>query len=111
MGFANWDKHLLSDEFFNAEKFPTMTFKSDKLVFEGAKVVAAEGNLTLLGVTRPLRLAVNNFRCGPHPFTKKLMCGADVSATLRRSEFGMTKFVPAVSDEVKLSSPIEAYKD
>lgn len=111
MGFANWDKHLLSDEFFNAEKFPTMLFKSDKLVFDGAKVVAAEGSLTLLGVTRPLRLAVNNFHCGAHPFTKKMMCGADVSATLKRSEFGMTKLVPAVSDEVKLSSPIEAYKD
>ena len=111
MGFDTWDKHLSADGFFNTEKFPTMSFKSDKLVFDGAKVVAAEGSFTLLGVTKPLRLAVNNFHCGLHPFTKKAMCGADVSATLKRSDFGMAKFVPAVSDEVKISSPVEAYKD
>lgn len=111
MGFATWDQHLSADGFFNTEKFPTMTFKSDKLVFDGAKVVAAEGSFTLLGVTKPMRLAVSNFHCGPHPFTKKAMCGADVSTTLKRSDFGMTKFVPAVSDEVKISSPVEAYKD
>jgi polyisoprenoid-binding protein YceI len=111
MGFDTWDKHLSADGFFNTEKFKSMTFKSDKLVFEGDKVVAAEGSFTLLGVTKPLRLSVNNFRCAPHPFTKKDMCGADVTATLKRSDFGMTKFVPAVSDEVKISSPVEAYKD
>ena len=111
MGFDTWDKHLSADGFFNAEKFPTMTFKSDRLVFDGNKVVAADGSLTLLGVTRPLRLAVNNFNCGPNPFTKKAMCGADVSATLKRSEFGMVKFLPAVGDEVRISSPVEAYKD
>ena len=111
MGFDTWDKHMAADGFFNTEKFPTMTFKSDKLVFDGNKVVAAEGSFTLLGVTKPLRLAVNNFHCGPHPFTKQEMCGADVSATLKRSDFGMVKFVPAVSDEVKISSPVEAYKD
>ena len=111
MGFDTWDKHLSADGFFNTEKFPAMTFNSDRLVFEGDKVVAAEGSFTLLGVTKPLRLAVSHFHCGPHPFTKKAMCGADVSATLKRSEFGMIKFLPAVSDEVKISSPVEAYKD
>lgn len=111
MGFDTWNKHLAADGFFNSEKFPAMHFKSDRLVFEGDKVVAAEGSFTLLGVTRPLRLTVNNFRCAPHPFTKKGMCGADVTATLRRSDFGMTKYVPAVSDEVKISSPVEAVMD
>lgn len=111
MGFDTWDKHLSADGFFNTEKFATMTFRSDKLVFEGDKVVAAEGSFTLLGVTKPLRLAVNNFHCAAHPFTKQLMCGADISATLKRSDFGMVKFLPAVSDEVKISSPVEAYKD
>jgi len=111
MGFDTWDKHLSADGFFNTEKFPAMTFKSDKLVFEGDKVVAAEGSFTLLGVTKPLRLAVNHFHCGLHPFTKKAMCGADVAATLKRSDFGMVKFLPAVSDEVRISSPVEAYKD
>ncbi|HEU0220414.1 MAG TPA: YceI family protein [Gallionella sp.] len=111
MGFDKWDEHMKSDEFFNVKFFPTMRFASDKLVFDGDKVVAAEGSFTLLGVTKPLTLTVSNFRCAPHPMVKKLACGADITATLKRSEFGMTKFVPAVSDEVRISAPVEAIKD
>lgn len=111
MGFDKWDEHMKSDEFFNVAQFPTMRFVSDKLLFDGDKVVGAEGSFTLLGVTRPLTLTVNNFRCAPHPMLKKPACGADITATLKRSEFGMTKFVPAVSDEVKISVPVEAVKD
>lgn len=111
MGFPTWDQHMAAEGFFNPEKFPTITFKSNKLVFEGDKVVAAEGDFTLLGVTKPLRLTVNNFKCGAHPFTKKEMCGADIAATIKRSDFGMAKSIPAVSDEVKLYSPVEAVKN
>lgn len=111
MGFDKWDEHMKSADFFNVKFFPMMRFTSDNLVFEGDKVVAAEGYFTLLGVTKPLTLTVSNFRCAPHPMNKKQTCGAEISATLKRSEFGMTKFVPAVSDEVKISSPIEAIKD
>lgn len=111
MGFAKWDEHMKSADFFNAKFFPMMRFTSNNLMFEGDKVVAAEGYFTLLGVTKPLTLTVSNFRCAPHPMNKKQTCGAEISATLKRSEFGMTKFVPAVSDEVKISSPIEAIKD
>ena len=111
MGLDKWDEHLKSDEFFNVAQFPTMRFVSDKLVFNGDNVVAAEGSFTLLGVTRPLTLTVSNFRCAPHPMLKKPACGADITATLKRSEFGMTKFVPAVSDEVKIFAPVEAVKD
>lgn len=111
MGLDKWDEHMKSDEFFNVAQFPTMRFVSDKLVFDGDKVVAAEGSFTLLGVTRPLTLTVSNFRCAMHPMVKKPACGADISATLKRSEFGMAKFVPMVSDEVRISSPVEAIKD
>ena len=111
MGLDKWDEHMKSDEFFNVAQFPTMRFVSDKLVFDGDKVVAAEGSFTLLGVTKPLTLTVSNFRCAMHPMAKKPACGADISATLKRSEFGMAKYVPMVSDEVRISSPIEALKD
>jgi len=111
MGLDKWDEHLKSEEFFNVGQFPAMHFTSDKLVFDGDKVVAAEGNFTLLGITKPLTLTVSNFRCAPHPMNKKPTCGADITATLKRSEFGMTKYVPAVSDEVKISVPVEAVKD
>jgi polyisoprenoid-binding protein YceI len=110
MGFPTWDQHMAADGFFNTEKFPTMTFKSNKLVFEGDKVVAADGDFTLLGVTKPIRLTVSNFKCGPNPMNKKEMCGAEISTTIKRSDFGMTKYVPAISDEIKISSAVEAYK-
>ena len=111
MGFDKWDEHMKSVDFFNVGLFPTMRFTSDKLMFDGDKVVAAEGYFTLLGVSKPLTLTVSNFRCAPHPMNKKQTCGADISVTIKRSEFGMAKYVPAVSDEVKISSPVEAIKD
>jgi len=111
MGLDKWDEHMKSDEFFNVAQFPVMRFVSDKLVFDGDKVVAAEGSFTLLGVTKPLTLTVSNFRCAMHPMAKKPACGADITATLKRSGFGMTKFLPAVSDEVKIIVPVEAIKD
>jgi len=111
MGFDKWDEHMKSDEFFNVAQFPTMRFVSDNLVFDGGKLVAAEGSFTLLGVTKPLTLTVSNFRCAQNPMNKKPTCGADITTTLKRSEFGMTKFVPAVSDEVKILVPLEAVKE
>lgn len=111
MGFDTWNQHMWGEGFFDLEKFPTITFKSNKLVFDGDKVVAAEGDFTLLGVTKPIRLTVSNFKCGAHPMNKKEMCGADVSATIKRSDFGMKKALGPVSDEVKLFSPVEAFKN
>jgi polyisoprenoid-binding protein YceI len=111
MGFAKWNEHMAAEGFFNTAKFPTMQFKSDKLVFEGDKLVAADGQFTLLGVSKPLRVNVSNFRCGENPINKKKMCGADIATTIKRSEFGMTKYLPAVGDEIRISSPVEAFKD
>lgn len=111
MGFEKWDEHMKSVDFFNVTQHPTMRFTSDKLVFDGDKVVAAEGNFTLLGTTRPITLTVSNFRCAPHPMNKKHTCGAEISATIQRMQFGMAKYVPMISDEVKIMSPVEAIKD
>lgn len=111
MGFDKWDEHMKSEDFFNVKSFPDMRFVSDRLVFDGDRVVAAQGRLTLLGVTRPLTLTVSNFRCAVNPMNEKPTCGADIAATLKRSEFGMSKFIPAVSDEVRISVPVEAIKD
>lgn len=111
MGSRAWTIHVSSAGLFNVEQFPTMTFKSDKLIFEGNKVVAAEGQFTLLGVTKPIKLMVNRFNCATNPLNKKPMCAADITATLKRSEFGMVKYIPAVSDEIKITVPVEAYKN
>ncbi|MDD5241057.1 MAG: YceI family protein [Sulfuricella sp.] len=111
MGLGAWTKHLSDEGLFNVKKYPTMTFKSDKLIFEGNKVVAAEGKFTLIGVTKPLKVTVNGFQCGNNPESKKPMCAGNVTATIKRSDFGLTKYIPAVSDEVKISVPVEAYKN
>ncbi|RQW83653.1 MAG: polyisoprenoid-binding protein [Methylococcus sp.] len=111
MGQAKWDDHMKSADFFNAAKFPTITFNSDAIRYEGDKPVAAEGQLTLLGVTRPVSLKIERFTCGVNPIVKKDLCAADIVTTLKRSEFGMTKYVPGISDEVRVRVPVEAYKD
>ena len=111
MGLDEWDKHLRSEDFFNAEKFPAMTFKSDKLIFDGDKLIGAEGRFTLLGVTKPVKLAINGLHCAPHPVNKKPLCGADATTTIKRSEYGMMKYLPAISDDVKVMIPVEAFKD
>jgi polyisoprenoid-binding protein YceI len=110
-GHAKRDEHLKTDEFFNVAQFPSMTFKSNKLKFNGDKLAGADGELTLLGVTRPVSLAVTSFHCGPHPMNKKQVCGANASATIKRSEFGMKTYVPAVGDEVKISIEVEAFRN
>lgn len=110
-GHAKRDTHLKSDEFFNVAKFPTLAYKSSKLKFNGDKLSGADGELTMLGVTKPVSLAVTAFNCGPHPMNKKPMCGANATATIKRSDFGLSTYVPAVGDEVKISIEVEAGKD
>ncbi|HKE39666.1 MAG TPA: YceI family protein [Casimicrobiaceae bacterium] len=106
------ETHLKSEDFFNVAKYPTMTFKSTNVVFDGDRVVGVDGDLTMIGVTKPVSLKVENFRCGDHPFNKKPMCGAEASVTIKRSEWGMKYGIPkAVSDDVRLILPIEAYKE
>jgi len=85
--------------------------KAERLSFDGDKPVSAEGSLTLLGVTKPVTLTLTRFHCAPHPLNKRETCGADIIARLKRSEFGMTKYIPSVSDEVRLIIPVEAYKE
>lgn len=113
IGGANeaFEKHVRGPDFFNADKFPTMTFKSSKLNFTGEALTSVDGEFTMLGVSKPLTLTVTSFRCGNHPFNKKPMCGADATAKIKRSEFGMKTFIPAVSDEVTLLLQVEALKD
>ena len=111
MGSAAWTAHLSDEGLFNVKKFPTMHFRSEQLVFEGDKVVAAQGQFTMLGVTRPLRLAVNNFQCGVSPLNKKPLCSGNITAAIKRSDFGLTKYIPVVSDEVSITVPVDAYRN
>ncbi len=105
------DEHLKKEDFFDVAKYPTITYKSSKLNFEGDKLVSVDGDLTLHGVTKPVQLTVTHFACGEHPFFKKPHCGADAEATIKRSEFGISKYSPTgASEEVKITIQIEATK-
>ena len=110
-GFEKLENHLRSEDFFNTAKFPTITFKSTGAKFEGDKLAAVSGNLTMHGVTKPVTLAVTAFHCGMNPVYKKDACGADAEATLKRSDFGINYALPAVSDQVKLLIQIEGHKN
>jgi len=111
MGLEDWDRHMRNADFFDVEVHPSMTFSADRLVFAGDQPVAAHGTLTLLGVSRPVSLSIANFRCGTHPINKRALCGADVSGAIKRSDFGMTRFLPGIGDDVRLLIPVEAFKD
>jgi len=105
------DEHLRSADFFNVAEFPRMTFKAADVKFNGDNPAEISGELTLLGVTRPLTLKVERWVCKDNPFNKKPMCGGNASGALKRSDFGMKYALPAVSDEVRLTIGFEGYRD
>ena len=108
-GYAKRDEHLRSKDFFNVEKYPTLSFASDAFKLESDKPAAVSGTLTLLGVTKPVNLQVQPTRCGPRP-DKQYVCGAIVTTQIKRSDWGMTAFLPFVGDEVKITIEVEAMK-
>ena len=99
---------LKGEDYFNVAQFPTITFKSTSLKFDGDSVVGAEGELTIRGVTKPVTLSVADFKCAIHPATKKPACGAEVTTSIKRSDFGMTKNLASTADDVKIAIAIEA---
>lgn len=112
MGFEDWNKHMRGPDYFNTEKFPSMVFKSEHINFDADNnPISAQGELTLLGVSKPVTLKITGFKCGANPANRKWLCGADVSTDIKRSEFGMTKYVPYIGDTVKIMFGIEANKD
>ena len=110
-GSELFNGHLKGEDFFNAEKFPAITFKSSNFRFDGDKVASIDGDLTIKGVTKPVTLTVSSFNCGPHPFAKKDACGANASTKIKRTEFNAGKYVPGVGDEVTLNIVVEAIKE
>jgi polyisoprenoid-binding protein YceI len=110
-GFAKRDEHLRSPDFFNAVEFPAITYKANSIRFNGDTPASVEGELTLLGVTRPLTLTIDDFKCGQNPMSKKDECGAAASAQFKRSDFGMKFGLPGIGDDVRMVFEVEAYKD
>lgn len=105
------DEHLRSSDFLDVAEFPTMTYKARTLRFNGENLGTVEGELTLVGVTRPFTLTLDSWKCGQHPVSKKEMCGGNASGQLKRSDYGM-KFVKTLAgDDYRIFIEFEAYKD
>ena len=107
-GFADFNGHLQGEDFLDTARFPKATFKSTRVVFEGDKPKAIEGQLTIKGVTKPVTLTVTSFQAMPHPMMKKPALGANAFTTIKRSEFNAGKYAPYVGDEVRIDIAIEA---
>jgi polyisoprenoid-binding protein YceI len=103
-----FNEHLRSPDFFDAEKFPTITFKSTKVEAAGDKKLRVFGDLTMHGVTRPVVLDTTINKVGVQPMSKRGAAGFDATTTIKRSDFGVDKYAPNVSDDVIIRITTEA---
>ena len=110
MGDAAWERRLRSNEFLDAEKFPTARFVSERVEKTGEREGIAHGKLTLLGVTRPLDLKVTFNRAGLDPYSFQYIAGFAADAKFKRSDFGMRKYIPDVGDEVSVHIEAEGLR-
>jgi polyisoprenoid-binding protein YceI len=103
------DEKLQSSDYFDVAKFPTATFKSTKV--EKAATpdhLKVTGDLTLHGVTKPVTLDVTVTKVGQQPLRKAAAAGFEATTTLKRSDFGITTYLPMAADEVKIHIAAEA---
>lgn len=105
------DEHLRAADFFNAAEFPRITYKSTKVIFTGDNPSQVEGSLTLLGVTKPLHLTVERFKCNPAQGAGKERCGGNATGRIKRSDFGMKAGIPSIGDDIALIISFEGLKD
>jgi polyisoprenoid-binding protein YceI len=99
---------LRGPEFFDVDRFPTIEFKSTRFRYEGDKLIAIDGNITLMGVTKPVTLTVMKSGCEPASSTKAARCTASTELTVKRFEFGMKGWSGTVSDDVKIAVELVA---
>lgn len=110
-GTPPFDKHLQSADLFDAAKYPTIKFVSDKFTFNGDKVSEVSGQLTLLGKTAPVTLKATQFNCYNSPMLKREVCGGDFETTIDRTQWGMNYGIDwGFAKNVRLVVQIEAVK-
>lgn len=109
-GIAKFDDHLKNKDFFNVTEFPAATFVSTAIEKTGDTTAKVTGDLTLLGVTKPVTLDVVFNGKGPNPMNQKETVGFSASGVVKRSEYGINYALPAVGDDVKIQIEAEAFK-
>jgi polyisoprenoid-binding protein YceI len=110
-GVSKLDEELKGPEFFDAAKYPAITFKSTKVERSGEKGLKVTGELSMHGVTKSVTLdaKVNKIGIFEIPGVIKVAAaGFDATTVIKRSDFGVTKYVPAVSDEIPVRITLDA---
>ena len=107
-GVEKMDQHLNADDFFDVAKFPSATFVSTKVEAVGEGKLKVTGDLSMRGVTKSVALDVSLNAIGEHPMRKTAAIGFDAISSLNRSDFGLGKYSPAVSESVNVSITVEA---
>ena len=102
-----FDKELASRKFFHADKFPHITFATHSYTPRNESLGELTGFVTIRGITRPIVLSVVINGAMEHPMLNTPVIGFSASGTLRRSDFGLDRFVPMVADEVEISIEAE----
>jgi polyisoprenoid-binding protein YceI len=111
-GVDHLNHHLQEADFFDSEKYPTATFVGEDFRFDGDSVSQVSGQLTLKGRTRPVTLKASGFNCYQNPMLKREACGGDFSATIDRSDWGISFGGPfPVGNEVRLLIEVEAIRE
>jgi polyisoprenoid-binding protein YceI len=111
LGDADWQRRILDGTFFDVKKFPEAHFVSTQVAARGKDEAEVSGELTLHGVTRPVRLQVRFNKLARHPLTFRRTAGFSATATLSRKDFGMDKWDRLVGDEVRLVLEVEATRE
>lgn len=109
-GSPLFNEHIQGKDFLDTAQYPTATFKSTRVNFDGDKPAEVEGNLTIKGVTKPVTLKVDSFLLMPHPMLKKDALGANANTQIKRSEFNAGKYAPNVGDVMSIDIAVEAVK-
>ena len=110
MGWDLRDAFLRSEVMFDTQRFPQMRFHSTHLTYEGARLVGVDGEVTLRGVMRPVRLEVRHVECGTLPEDGRETCGASVTGHISRGAFGMDFAYPLIGDDVELDFAVTAFR-
>jgi len=111
MDDEKWDAHMKNADFFDVEKFPTMTFKSTGIDVTGENTANITGDLTILGVSKPAVLAVTHNKSDKHAFSGKFVAGFSATTTVKRSDYGMTYGLPLVGDEAQIRIEVEGVRE
>jgi polyisoprenoid-binding protein YceI len=112
-GVKKLDALLSGEMFFDVAKFKTARFTGRGVRFSDGVPTEFEGDLTIKGITKPIHLTAERFVCQEVTIMvlKRFVCGGDLTATLKRSDFGLSKYLSMVSDDVRVTISVEAIRE